>query len=372
LKPRLLVDALSLLSSLTGIGRYTYEISKELQKSKKFQLAFFYGYLSEKLYNPKENKGAKSLKSLVIKVPLLKKTVRKILTIRTQWMMPKYDIYWQPSFIPNKKIKAKYIITSVHDFSFLLYAKYHPKERMEYFEKNFFESVKRSTKIITGSSYTKKEILQYTDFSSEDIEIIYHGINHRLFYLRKNISVDFELPKKFILSVGSIEPRKNLLALLQAYVCLDSEIKSEYKLVLVGFKGWQNREIMEIIEANKAFIHYFGYVSDEELSCLYNLATVFVFPSLYEGFGLPPLEAMACGTPVISSNVTSMPEVCADAALYIDPHSVEDIKQKILHLLEDESLQKSLIQKGLQRAQAFTWEASAQKHMQLFEKVLDS
>ena len=226
--------------------------------------------------------------------------------------------------------------------------------------------------IITGSFYTKSEIMQRLDFKDDKVRVIYHGINHDVFKVYDDLELDIKLPKKYILSVGSIEPRKNLLGLLKAYNLLNDEIKAEYKLVLVGFKGWENREIMEIVNNNKDNIHYLGFVSDEELAKVYNLASLFVFASFYEGFGLPPLEAMACGTPVVCSNLTSMPEICLDAAIYCDAYDADDISKKIEIVLKDDTLKEELIKKGLKRAGEFTWKKSAEEHVKVFKEVMGS
>lgn len=371
MKPKILIDTISLLSPLTGIGRYTFEVSDYLKNKKEFKSNYFYGYYSDKLMQNGEN-NVKVVKSFVAKIPLLKKIVRKLIFIFSKYYTPSFDLYWQPNFIPIDGIKAKKIVTSVHDFSFLLHRDFHPKERVEYFDKYFFKNVSKSDIVITGSKYSKQEILDRLDFEDQKVRVIYHGINHNIFKVYTDIKLDFEIPKKFILSVGSIEPRKNLLGLLQAYNLLSDAIKAEYKLVLVGFKGWENSEIMELIDKNKENIHYLGFVSDEELAKVYNLATCFVFPSFYEGFGLPPIEAMACGTPVVTSNLTSMPEVCLDAGIYFDPYNIDEMKEKIELLLGDASLQSRMIEKGLQRANEFTWEKSALEHLKIFKEVLKS
>lgn len=370
MKTRLLVDSISLLSPLTGIGRYTYEISKYIKDKNNVSVEYFYGYYSKNLVKPSSATEIKNLKSIIVKNNLIKKIVRKLLFASSRIFAPSYDLYWQPNFIPNDGINAKKIVTSVHDFSFILYRDFHPKERVEYIEKYFYKNVVKSDMIITGSEYSKQEILQRLDFTEDQVTVIHHGIDHDLFKVYKNVNIDFGLPSKFILSVGSIEPRKNLIGLLKAYDSLNEDLKKEYKLVLVGFKGWKNKEIMDILDNNQENIHYLGFVSDEDLAKVYNLASLFVFPSFYEGFGLPPLEAMACGTPVVSSNLTSMPEVCIDAAVYCDPHDTKDIKSKIELVLNDVSLQSSMIQKGIERAKQFTWGKSADEHMKVFEKMI--
>jgi len=370
LKPRILIETIALLIPLTGIGRYTLEISKRLRKDESFEYYYFYGFHSKELILDQKESKLKRLKQLLKSIPVLKKMTRKIINIISKFTQQKYDLYWQPNFIPNDTIKAKKIVTSVHDFSFILYEKYHPKERIEHFKKYFFKNIYLSDAIITGSQYSKSEILERLDFKDKDVHVIYHGIDHNIFRLYSNIELEFELPKKFLLSVGSIEPRKNLIGLLEAYNALSNDIKEEYKLVLVGFKGWENKEIMKLIEANKENIIYLGFITDQELAKVYNLASIFVFPSFYEGFGLPIIEAFACGTPVLSSNATSLPEVGGDAVLYCDPHDSKNIAEKLVLLIENSDLQNDLRVKGLERAKQFSWEKSAQQHQALFERLL--
>lgn len=369
---KLITNTIPLLSSLTGIGRYCYEISKYIEKNKIYDATFHYGYNSKNLIHPTTQESVKQAKSFIVSISLIKKIVKKLIAYYYRLFGSTYDLYWEPSFIPLLYIKSKKTITTVHDFSFILHRDFHTKERIEYFEKNFFQNIYRSDIIITGSEFSKQEILDRLDFKEENVRVIYHGVRHDVFKKIDDIKLNFDLPKKFIFSVGSIEPRKNLIGLLGAYNNLSDEIKQEYKLVIAGFKGWENKEIMQIIEKNKDFITYLGYISDEELAAVYNKASCFVYPSFYEGFGLPPLEAMACGTPVVCSNVSSLPEVGGEAVVYCDPYSVEDIKNKIESVLRDENLQKELSLKGLEQAKKFTWEKSAQEHIKIFNELLET
>ena len=179
----------------------------------------------------------------------------------------------------------------------------------------------------------------------------------------------YNLPENFILFVGSIEPRKNLKGLLKAYQDLDGNIRKDIKLVLVGFKGWENREIMELIREMEGDVFYIGYVPEEDLAKIYNLAHLMAYPSFYEGFGLPPLEAMACGCPVVVSKAASLPEVCGDAAYYVDPKEVTSIAGGISKVLSDEGLRAAQIKKGIAHADGFRWEKSALLHLHIFEEV---
>lgn len=378
---KILIDAISLLSPLTGVGRYTYEISKCLQKMShdKYEVFFNYGFYSKKLYG--ESKEAtvveeklKSLKSFISKNHFLKKTARYFYAAFAKFYAKSFDIYFQPNFIPSANVKAKKVICTVHDFSFRLHPNWHPKERLDYFDENF-HLVKKADHIITGSNFTKQEIIDYMQIPQDKISVIYHGVNHKLYkpYSQNELQetkMKFDLPNKFLLFVGSIEPRKNLQVLLKAYNLLSKEEKYALPLILVGFKGWENEEIMQEIKRNRNHIRYLGYLSESELAHIYNLAMIFVYPSLYEGFGLPPLEAMACGTAVVVSKVASMPEVCADAALYIDPLSPQEIKEKILLLANDETLREYLCEKGKKQAALFSWEKAAQEHFRVIEEYL--
>jgi len=355
---------MALLGPRTGIGRYTYEIANRLT-SENFTCRYFYGFYSKNLVYSAPESRANILKKYITKYPLLKKIAREIMLSSSRLFAPKFDVYWQPNFIPLDGVKSKRVVTSVHDFSFILHRDFHPSERIEYFDRYFLKNISRSDTIITGSKFTKSEILKRLEFSPKDVRVIHHGVDHDVFFVRKSIESDVSLPNKYILSVGSIEPRKNLMGLLKAYDILPFDIKNQFKLVLVGFQGWKNSEIMELIAANRDNIIYLGFISDEELARVYNQASCFVYPSLYEGFGLPPLEAMACGTPVVVSRAASLPEVCGEAALYCNPNDPADIAHQIKRLLTDNNLWQSMRQAGLTQAQKYTWEASAKAHMEV-------
>lgn len=363
-----------MLSPFTGIARYTYENSKRIKQSYNYSVYFNYIYPSKNLLENRDKKTKrKSPINFLSKNRFLKKYNRRFINTINILNYKTYDIYWQPNMIPNPHIKAKKIVSTVHDLSFLHYPKSHPKERIEYFEKYFVKQVLKSNYIITGSNFTKEEIVKYLDFDPDKVRVIYHGIDHNLYkkyqkHILNKTKQKFNLPDNFLLFVGSIEPRKNLLTLLKAFNSLEEKLKQKYPLFLVGASGWQNDDILQEINQSPN-INYIGYIKDEELPHIYNLATVFIYPSLYEGFGIPPLEAMACATPTIVSNTTSMPEVCQNATLYINPLDISDIKDKILLLLKNQNLQRELIEKGLQRAKKFTWEKSALKHMELFDSL---
>ena len=379
-KKKILVDGMALLSPFTGVAKYTYKNAYRMQTrySDGYEWFYDYGFHSKNLIQPNSTKQSenflKKIKSFIISNPLLKSFIRDTLSVVSYVASPKYDLYWQPNFIP-KKVKAKKIVTTVHDFSFHVQPEWHPKERLSYFKKHFWKNAAASDWIITVSNFTKQEIIRYMDYPEEKISVIYNAVDHNLYkvydaHILQATKKKFDLEDHFLLFVGSIEPRKNLLNLLKAYHLLSKDIKKNHPLVLVGFKGWENKEIMQEIEKEKEHIRYLGYLSDMELAYVYNLATLFIYPSLYEGFGIPPLEAMACGTAVIASNTTSLPEACGNAAEYIVPLDSTDIAEKIRYILSDSSKRDILIEKGLEHVKLFTWDKAAKEHIQVFEQVL--
>ncbi len=265
-----------------------------------------------------------------------------------------------PIFVP----KSKKLVMTVHDVAFLTYPKSFSKFFQIYYSFLIPINIKRADRIITISEASKNEILRLFPHAKDKIDIIPLGIDKK-YRVVENIK-----KRKQILYVGSMNERKNLIGIVEAYESLVKELG--YELVIVGnfFNLFSlSNEMKEILlraEKNEKIIFKQG-LDDEALIKEYNISTLLIFPSFYEGFGLPPLEAMACGTPVITSNVSSMPEVCGDAALYLDPYNIKDILEKIQYLIDNGDLQKDMVKKGLQRVKNFTWEKSAQQHLEVFE-----
>lgn len=269
-----------------------------------------------------------------------------------------------PLFVP----KSKKLVMTIHDVAFLTYPKSFSKLFQLYYSFLITFNIKRADQIITISEASKKEILRLFPEVEPKINIIALGINNK-YRVLNNIQ-----NKKQILYVGSINERKNLIGMIEAFEKLPKELS--YDLVIVG--NFSNlfsisdkmQEVLKRAKNNKKIIFKEG-LDDEALINEYNISTIFLFPSFYEGFGLPPLEAMACGTPVITSNLSSMPEVCGDAAMYVDPYDVNDILKKIEFLLANEKEREQLIKKGLNRVKQFTWEKSAIKHLDVMKGLIE-
>lgn len=236
--------------------------------------------------------------------------------------------------------------------------------------------LRKADRIITVSEYSKSEIIKYVGYPEDQIIVIPNAVDHNNYYVKRNREVIKKLgipdTQKIILYVGSEQPRKNVPFLLKAI----SELKKKLpdivflKIGTSQVPGAREKliELIEMLEIKKEVV-FVGYVSENDLTKYYNAADLFVFPSLYEGFGLPPLEAMACGTPVITSNLTSLPEVVGDSAITIDPYDVNAFAEAMYNLLTDEKLREKMINKGLKRAQLFNWEKSAEKTLKVYQQL---
>jgi glycosyltransferase involved in cell wall biosynthesis len=369
---KIVINAIPIRSPLTGVGNYTYNLITQFQRLRPdFDYTYFYGYFARKLkFYPNMGKSFYYIKELVKKIPIVSSNARSVINKLAYFHMKNYDLYFEPNFIPFD-IRAEKTVTTVYDFSFYLHPEWHPKERVDYYSKNFFKRIKKSDIIITISEYIAREALEILKFKGGKIVTIHPGCNE-VFTAVENEKIRIKPTENYILFVGSLEPRKNVVNLLKAYLLLPEYIRKEFKLLLVGFKGWENKEIAELINKLKGTVNYLGYVNSEELANLYRGASCFIYPSLYEGFGLPPLEAMACGCPVVVSHVTSLPEVCGDAAYYVDPYNVESIAEGMYKVLIDEVMRQNLTKKGLERAKLFSWEKSAKEHLKVFAEVLNS
>ena len=276
--------------------------------------------------------------------------------------VPKSDIYFEPNLIALS-YRAKRVVITVHDFSCYHHPEWHPGERIENFRRHFLNGLRRTDAIITPSAFVAQEARDYFSWDREIIAI-HHGI--RQVFLDAPAEADSSLESDYSLYVGAVEPRKNLGRLLKAWSILPASIRDGQRLLLVGSTGWKNAEVISEIGRTGARVHFLGSVPDAQLARLYRNARCLIYPSLYEGFGLPPLEAMACGCPVVVSRVSSLPEVCGDAAQYVDPNDVESIADGISKVLGSESNRQRLKFAGQKRCKQFSWRKSAVAHIETF------
>ena len=269
-------------------------------------------------------------------------------------------------------------VVTVHDISYEFFPEFFSLRDRLMLSTLVPLSVKGAAKVIADSENTKRDIIACYGLPEEKVMIIPVGVGSSFRPVTDEerleaVKAKYGVKGKFILTVGNLQPRKNLIRLVKAFLLLrESEsCDSKVQLAIVGQAFWRESEIYRAVEEEglKGEVIFTGYVPDEDLPLLYNAAELFVFPSLYEGFGLPPLEAMACGTPVVCSNAASLPEVVGDAALMIDPYDVKAIAQAIFDVLSKPSLRGKLKAKGLRRAASFSWRETAKRTLQVYEEV---
>lgn len=265
---------------------------------------------------------------------------------------------------------------TIHDLTTLLYPRYHTWMNRTYQRWALPLMARRSSAIIADSRSTQQDIVRLLGVPSSKVTVVHLGVDTERFIPRTCAGtlaslVQIGVRQPYLLAVGTLEPRKNLAMLLQAYARLPS---SAPKLVLAGGIGWGDNSLSALVEQLnlKERVHLPGYVPDELLPGLYGNAELYVYPSLYEGFGLPVLEAMACGAPVITSNVSSLPEVAGEAAIQVNPRNASELAEAIQTLLESPSKRSAMRQAGLARAQSFSWERCAQETLSVYRGVLDN
>lgn len=284
----------------------------------------------------------------------------------------KLDVFFSPTHYLPVLTGSKSVI-SIMDVSYLHFPAMFAKKDLLQLKLWGKYSIKKASKIITISESSRSDIIKSYGINPGKVAVVYPGIKKVSSIGYQALSMDelqkkYGIEKKYILFVGTLQPRKNIERLIEAFSKLD---RSDIDLVIVGKKGWMLEDILNApkkfgVSENVRFLHG---VTDEDLPSFYKNAEMFVLPSLYEGFGLPVIEAMKYGCPVITSNVSSLPEAGGEAALYVDPKDANDIAKKMKKLLEDESLRKDLIAKGTKQVEKFSWEKSAKETLKVLEEV---
>jgi len=363
------IDCTSLCRKITGIEYYTLNLVKNiLTVDKKNEYTIFF----RKEVHSELKRFEKKAKFLIF--PINNQIFCEQIWLPYIVRREKVELMHFPAFPPGVLIPKNYIIT-IFDATVWKYPKTLSWKGKFYMKPLITLATKRASKILTISENSKKDIIKFSKVPTNKVENtgiaiskIFKPLGNKL--LLEKIKKKYNLPTKFILTVCSIEPRKNLLNLLEAYkLLLDINPKIQHKLVLVGRKAWGKNLISnKIIDLKlKNNIIMTGYVPEHDLVGIYSLAEIFVFPSIYEGFGLPPLEAMACGTPVVSSNTSSLPEVVGNAALMINPYNVNKIMDAIATLIYNPEMRRTLIERGKERITKFSWEDVARKTINIYK-----
>ncbi len=269
-------------------------------------------------------------------------------------------------------------VVTVHDIGFRTHPQFFPPGVRLMLSLLVPFSMRRADKVITVSNSAKQDILSHYDIPADRVVVTHEAAAPQYRVLADDERLEevknrYGIRKSFFLTVGNLQPRKNTRLLVQAYGQLPEAVRNRYLLVIAGQAQWQHSAIYEAVAERglESDVLFTGYVPDGDLVALYNAATLFLYPSLYEGFGLPVLEAMACGTPVVSSSVSSLPEVAGDAALLVDPSEVTEVTAAMEAIVEHPDLAHRLSARGLCQAAAFSWERTAQKTLEVYEEIVD-
>lgn len=358
---KIVINGRFLTQSITGVQRFAFEFVKALDRLIKANDNFL--NFEFVIMSPRNVTNDLKLKNInILRVGRLKGHA---------WEQLELPFYSRGGLLINlcntgPLLKRKQIVT-IHDAA--IYSKPEGfKKTFIYWYKILFKVLSFvAYRIVTVSEFSKKELVHYCKVKQNKIRVISEGWEHI-----QRMNAEFDVfqkyninPKKYILAVSSVNPNKNFEGIVKAIESL-GHIGAD-----IVIAGGTNPKIFRFSnDSLPDIVKYIGYVTDEELKALYEQAAGFTYPSFYEGFGLPPLEAMACGCPVIVSNAASLPEVCGDAALYVDPYSPEDIAEKIQLLISDNKLREELRRKGLERAKKFSWEKCAKEMIKVIEEVL--
>ena len=376
---RIAVDAANLLKPKTGIGEYTINLMRGLSRLENPEFVLFHDSLHKpnikSLFDGLDQSKIR-LASLPIPANLVGPAWQACPWPPVDWTTGPVDIFHSPNYRVLPVRRAKLVVT-VHDLVVLKYPRHQSLTRVKHIG-GWLRRLKRADAVIAVSENTRRDILEYLDIPAEKVRVIYQGYNADLFRSDvpgedvERVLLRHRLQAPYFLYVGTLEPRKNLVRLLKAFSLVRRNGLGNIHLVLAGRKGWKFEEIFD--EIRKLNLHdsvrQLGYLADEDLPGLIKGARALVYPSLYEGFGLPPLEAMAVGTPVLTSNTSSLPEVVGGAGVMVDPEDVEALAMALERLWTDETWGESLRMKGYRQAQRFTWDKAAKQTLELYHSLL--
>jgi glycosyltransferase involved in cell wall biosynthesis len=285
-------------------------------------------------------------------------------------------LFHAPHYVLPPLVRCRSVVT-IHDCIHLMFPQYLPNRMaLTYARVSIGMASRRATRVLTVSESSKRDILRFVDIPAEKIDVIYNAYDERFGIEPREEDVvrvreRYQLQDPFVLYAGNVKPHKNLERLIEAFDLVRARGFDQLKLVLIGDEISKYAALRRAVHSHQLhkYVRFLGYLPEATLAAMYRLAGVFVFPSLYEGFGLPPLEAMASGTPVVTSNVSSLPEVAGGAAILVDPYDPVSIADGIARILGDPALRADLRQKGLARAKEFSWETSVRRVREIYQEV---
>ena len=376
MQPRIGLDYTSAIRQQAGIGRYTRELVKALAAIDHFNPAYhlFVADANRGHLPPPPGRHFTWHPTRLSERWLTRLWYRLQLPLPIELWTGPLDLFHAPDFfLPPVKPATKTVVT-VHDLSFVREPTSVMPGMSQHLNTWVPRSVARANHVIAVSAATRQDLIELYHTPAKKISVLYHGVTPEfrpvthpstLTAVRRKLGLD-DTP--FILSLGTVQPRKNFQRLIQAFARLERQMA----LVIVGGRGWEAQPIYDEVAAQglTGRVHFPGHVDDADLPALYSAAALFVYPSLYEGFGLPVLEAMACGTPVVAANRSALPEVVGQAGLLVDPTDITAMAAAMTEVLSNPELSRQLADAGQIRAAAFTWEAMAGQLVEIYQKLL--
>ncbi|MCK4342402.1 MAG: glycosyltransferase family 4 protein [Phycisphaerae bacterium] len=368
----------------TGVGHYVRQLLDALKaESGEVELHPFLSALLPPRRPEKASGGVDAEAGFSLRPPRkrtwlgrLRRVLQRPYRAAFRWQARKFRLYHEPNHIPIRCGVST--VTTIHDLSVLVHPEWHPADRVRWYEREFDAGLRQTCRFIAASEFTKHEMVARLGLSPERIDVTYQAarpaFTSRSGCVPRAVRARLELPDKFFLFVGTLEPRKNVAGLLVAYAALPQTLRRRFPLVIAGGWGWKIEALHELIASHgvQNETRLVGYLNDATLAALYAGCTAFVWPTLYEGFGLPPLEAMTCGGPVIVSNVTSLPEVVGDAGVMLDPHDVPAWSEAMRRMAEDAAWRQQWCRRGHERALTFTWQRCARQTIACYQAALQS
>lgn len=376
---KIALNATAMLSPLTGIGRYVQELSHALEPLNT-DIEYFSGLNWSRQAPPGiSSTPYAGMRRFLPHVPgarqLLRFMQQQRFTQGAQLRRP--QLYHEPNFLAFD-FPGPTVITA-HDASWVRHPETHPRERVRLMNRVFPRSLERAQRVIVVSDFVAREIHEVFGVPYARLRTVHNGVSAAFQPMQpsltqglcQRIGVEHGM---YVLAVGTLEPRKNLVSLIRAYRALPPALARRYPLLIAGMRGWQHSRVDQEIAAleRAGLLQILGHVAEADLPALYAAAALFVFPSLYEGFGLPPLEAMKSGVPVIVADRASLPEVVGDAGPRIDPNDIEALAEAIRSVLEDQGLRQRLSEAGVARASGFTWAGCAEQTRAVYQEAIDA
>lgn len=385
------IDYTAAARQRAGIGRYTREmITALLNMESAHEYAIFaatggleagrWEQESERLRSSKaEHRGASNVRLCTLPISddwLARLWHRLRLPIPVEAVTGPLDIFYSPDFVLPPTRRASRTMLTVHDLSFRRYPDTFVPSLRRYLERVVPRSISRADQVLADSAHTRSDIISLFDVSPDEVQVVYSGVDPRFQpepkpRERERLQRRYGIGREpYILSVGTLQPRKNYVRLIRAFAQLGIGGHPDVHLAIAGGRGWLYEEIVTEGKRRRR-VHLLGFVDEGDLPALYRNAALFVFPSLYEGFGLPVLEAMACGVPVVCSDTSSLPEVGGEAALLVDPLDIDALAEGMAQALEDVQGRREMISRGLAKAGQFTWQRAARQLLEAFDSLGD-